>query len=125
MGQRYLIDTNVLIDFQVRIIPPSGQAFIADIIDESFVVSFINYIEYLVYEHVTEDMLYFISLATVIETNKLIIDQTIAIRKAYKIKLPDAIVAATALVNNLTLVSRNTKDFHKIQGLTILNPYSL
>ncbi|MBK8704770.1 MAG: PIN domain-containing protein [Saprospiraceae bacterium] len=35
------------------------------------------------------------------------------LRKQYKIKLPDAIIAATALVYDLTLVTRNISDFQK------------
>ena len=49
--------------------------------------------------------------------------QTILIRKSNKIKLPDAIIAATAMVLNLTLVTYNIDDFKNIQGLKILNPY--
>jgi predicted nucleic acid-binding protein len=39
-----------------------------------------------------------------------------------KTKLPDAIIAATALVNDLTIITRNIKDFDKIEGLEVLNP---
>lgn len=39
-------------------------------------------------------------------------------------KLPDAVVAATVLVHNLTLISRNTVDFRNIHGLTCLDPYT-
>jgi len=49
--------------------------------------------------------------------------QTIRIRKTKKIKLPDAIIAATAITHNLTLVTRNTDDFKNISGLKILNPF--
>jgi predicted nucleic acid-binding protein len=45
--------------------------------------------------------------------------------KYAKIKLPDAIIAATAIVNNFVLLSRNTKDFEGIEGLEIVNPYQL
>ena len=38
-------------------------------------------------------------------------------------KLPDAIIAATALNNNWTLVTRNEKDFKNI-NLDIYNPFS-
>ena len=48
--------------------------------------------------------------------------QTIFIRKSYKIKLPDAIIAATAMVYNLILVTHNVDDFKNIQGLKIVNP---
>jgi len=48
--------------------------------------------------------------------------ETIRIRKVHKIKLPDAIIAATAIVYNLTLVTHNIDDFKNIQELKILNP---
>jgi hypothetical protein len=37
--------------------------------------------------------------------------------------LPDAVIAATCLVNNFTLVTRNQKDFEGINGLKIYNPF--
>jgi hypothetical protein len=37
--------------------------------------------------------------------------------------LGDALVAATALLHGLTLVTRNTPDFDWIDGLTLLNPF--
>jgi predicted nucleic acid-binding protein len=40
-------------------------------------------------------------------------------------KLPDAIVAATALVYDLILVTRNTSDFKSIEGLEVIDPFSL
>jgi len=49
--------------------------------------------------------------------------QTILIRKANKIKLPDAIIAATAIVYNLILVTYNIDNFKNIQGLKVLNPF--
>jgi predicted nucleic acid-binding protein len=51
--------------------------------------------------------------------------QTIFIRKAKKIKLPDAIIAATAIVHNLTLVTCNSDDFKNISNLNIFNPCHL
>ena len=58
----------------------------------------------------------FIQDSMVFELNQGVKDKTIEIRKHYGIKLPDAIIAATALVNSI-LVSRNTKDFSKITDL--------
>lgn len=50
--------------------------------------------------------------------------QTIEVRKNYRIKLPDAIIAATAMVHGFTLVSRNDADFGKITGLKYWNPFT-
>ncbi|MBL7803801.1 MAG: hypothetical protein JNL02_08720 [Saprospiraceae bacterium] len=47
------------------------------------------------------------------------------LRRSFKIKLPDAIIAATALVHELDLVTRNREDFSKISNLTVLNPYEI
>ena len=50
-------------------------------------------------------------------------DKTIELRKDYKIKLPDALIAATALVYNFTLVSRNVSDFKRIVGLNCVDAH--
>ena len=51
------------------------------------------------------------------------VKRTIELCKQNKIKLPDAIIAATALTEGFTLVTRNTGDFKKIPKLDILNPF--
>jgi predicted nucleic acid-binding protein len=53
------------------------------------------------------------------------VNKTIAIRKSKTIKLPDAIIAATALTYSLILVTSNTSDFKNIQGLNVIDPRSL
>lgn len=45
-----------------------------------------------------------------------VIDMSIAIRKNGNIKLPDAIIAATAIVFDLTRVTRNTSDYKIYRG---------
>jgi predicted nucleic acid-binding protein len=94
-------------------------------IDDEFIVSFVSYIEFLGYKDVTQTMEDFIALADVIEINKSIVNQTISLRKTHRIKLPDAIIASTALVHNLTLISHNTRDFTNIKGLALIDPYKL
>lgn len=51
-----------------------------------------------------------------------VIQQTISIRRGVKIKLPDAIIAATAIVNGLTLLSDNDSDFLRVPHLKYVNP---
>lgn len=125
MEQKYLIDTNVLIDAQMNSLPEAGMKFMAEIIDKEFTVSFITYIEFLGYKDVTQETEDFIALADVIEINKEIIQTCINLRKSKIIKLPDAIIAATALVSDLTLTTRNISDFKNISGLKIVNPWEL
>ena len=35
----------------------------------------------------------------------------------------DALIAATAMANNMVMVTRNTRDFERFQGLEVLNPW--
>lgn len=125
MGKRYLIDTNCIIDAQMNAIPRKGMLFLEQILNDEFIISFVSYIEFLGYKNISKDSETFISFANVLEINKEIIDSCINIRRRHSIKLPDAIIAATALVYNLIIVSRNTKDFLNIEGLTTINPYDL
>lgn len=71
-----------------------------------------------------QDLQDLVNNVTILELTRDIVNQTIALKKMKKIKLPDAVVAATALVHNLTLISRNTIDFKNISGLTCLDPYT-
>jgi len=48
---------------------------------------------------------------TVINLDQPISIKSVEIRKSRKIKLPDAIIHATALVSERLLVTKNTKDF--------------
>ena len=125
MGAKYLIDTNSLIDAQTRKLPEKGLALLADPINDHFIVSFVTYIEFLGYKNVTQASKDFITLATLIEINRDIIDACIELRKTQRIKLPDAIIAATALVQDLTIITNNEKDFENINGLKFVNPYKL
>ena len=47
----------------------------------------------------------------VLDIDQNISNQAIENRKIKKIKLPDNLILSTAIVHNLTLVTRNTKDF--------------
>jgi predicted nucleic acid-binding protein len=45
------------------------------------------------------------------------VERTIQIRRKNRIKLPDAIIAATTLQNDLILVTSNISDFKNIKDL--------
>jgi predicted nucleic acid-binding protein len=61
-----------------------------------------------------------------IELSENIVQKTIHHRKSYqKIKLPDLIIAATALEYNFQLITHNLDDFKSITGLTLIDSYSL
>ena len=57
--------------------------------------------------------------------DKPVIQQTILLRQQHRIKLPDAIIAATALTRSLPILTRNTADFSAVVGLSVLNPHDI
>jgi predicted nucleic acid-binding protein len=62
----------------------------------------------------------FINHSVIHQIDNKTIEITIEIRKKNKIKLPDAIIAATCLVNGLDILTLNIKDFENIDGLKII-----
>lgn len=48
----------------------------------------------------------------------------IQLRRSRRIKLADAIIAATALVHNLSLITRNINDFTGISDLQVIDPFA-
>jgi len=117
MGERFLIDTNILIGYIGRIMPEKAMAYVSEVIDEEFNISVINKIEVLGHNTAGDKIEDFISLANVYDPEQAVVNKTIRLCKRYKTKLPDAIIAATAIVNDFTIMTRNTKDFDKIEGL--------
>ena len=125
MGPGHLIDTNCIIDFSLGKLPERGKILLASIIDNQPTISVINKIEALGFSVVNEAISELIKSATVINLTDEIINQTIILRRAHKIKLPDSIIAATALVFDLKLVTRNVPDFKMISGLSLIDPWNL
>jgi len=64
----------------------------------------------------------FLQYASVIDLDDEIVDQVISLKRKRNMKLPDAIIAATAIKYQLVLVTRNEKDFKDID-LEIYNPF--
>jgi len=60
----------------------------------------------------------------IIPLDLAIAERAVALRRAYRMRLPDAIIWATAQIHNAVLVTRNTKDFHPDwEGIRV--PYQL
>ena len=64
-------------------------------------------------------------LALILPINEAVIHETIAIRQTKKIALGDAIIAATALVYGLVIVTRNISDFKQIPNLIVVDPWAM
>jgi len=127
MDKEYLMDTNILIYYFADAIPDKELNMVEEIFKTSFNISIITKIEFLGWEKHTEEGFEearnFVDFAEVIPLTNEVANLTIDIRRKCKIKLPDAVIAATALHNNLILVTRNGDDFKDVDGLMIYNPF--
>jgi len=118
----YLIDSNIVIYYFNGL---TDDEAIHTILSNSFKISIITKIEFLGWGQFAADLesytkaREFISHATVFDLKDAIAEQTILLRQQFKIKTPDAIIAATALVNGLTVVTNNTLDFSRLGVRTI------
>jgi len=54
-----------------------------------------------------------------------VIERAIEIRRSVRIKIPDALVAATALIYEANLLTRNTGDFKNVPDLSVLDPATM
>ena len=52
-----------------------------------------------------------------------VVARAVALRQERRMGLGDAVIAATALVHGLRLVTRNVADFEHIEGLQLLDPF--
>jgi toxin FitB len=55
--------------------------------------------------------------------DKEVTEKVIELRRNHNIKLPDAIIAATVLVNNLEFWTHNTNDFKNLPELRLFDPF--
>lgn len=89
--------------------------------------SVISYLETLGYHQITSDekdfLQQFFTLVVLLPISETVIQKATALRQQRKMSLGDVLIAATALVYNKTLVTRNIKDFDWIDGLKLFNPF--
>ena len=126
--EHYLIDTNVVSDYLSSSFPTAGMELMDKAIDAIPNISIITQIELLCWntdETTTQSIKNFIDDSVVLNINAAVVAHCVNLRKSKKIKTPDAIIAATALAYDFTIITNNEKDFENIEGLKITNPYKL
>jgi len=117
-----LLDTNILIYYFNGLIDDEK---IDTLLKESFNISIITKIEFLSWSRLNDDeeldkkAKAFVSYATLFDLDDPIAQTTIKLRRKFKTKTPDAIIAATALVNNMSVVTNNRSDF-EVLGLDVI-----
>jgi toxin FitB len=89
-------------------------------------VSAISYVEVLGYHRLVpaekQALELFFAVATILPLSQSILEEAVKLRQQRKMTVGDALIAATCLVHQLTLVTHNTKDFTWIAGLTVFDP---
>lgn len=128
MGIKYLWDTNITVYYLQQQFSVSAEKFMDELLIEyQPAISVISEIELLCWKsHSEKDEIIlrsFIQDAIVIELETSIKLKTAEIRKSTKLKLPDSIIAATAIEFDLILLTRNVSDFNKIPSLKFINPF--
>ncbi|MFN0201316.1 MAG: type II toxin-antitoxin system VapC family toxin [Bacteroidia bacterium] len=121
----YLLDSNILIYSS-----KTEYSFLRNYITSTTAISAVSVatvIEVLGYHKLSfEDKTYFescIALLQVFEVSQSISDKAVELRQNQKMSLGDAIIAATAIVHDCELVTRNVGDFAGITALKLLNPF--
>ncbi|MCL2479914.1 MAG: type II toxin-antitoxin system VapC family toxin, partial [Treponema sp.] len=109
MAKGYLLDSNVIIGYLAAKIPLLAMESISVIVDKIPNISVISQIEILRFNDTPENekiLQDFVNSSKIIQMSPDVVQRTIELCKKSKIKLPDAIIAATALSENLVLVTR-------------------
>jgi predicted nucleic acid-binding protein len=114
----------VLLDSNIVIYLSQKKLTVDEVFDEekSYCISLITYMEILSYHFQSQEEEEFVRklllLFEVVEIDKHVADKVIQLKKSRKIKLPDAIIVATAMIEN-ALLCTNDKQLHTIEGLNI------
>ena len=117
-GNRYFVDTNILIYLL------SGDNTLISILNQKQIyISFITEIELLSFADLTDKernkIVAMLKNFIVMDINESIKETTIRYRKDFKLKIPDAIIAATANYLNLPLLTADLA-FKSIPELTTI-----
>lgn len=88
-------------------------------------VSAVSYVEVLGYHKLTvsdkKDFIDFFDATQIIPVSMSVLKQAVALRQQRKMSLGDSLIAATALLNDLTLITANTADFRWIENIKLID----
>ena len=121
-----ILDTSILID-HLRGYKPATQ-YLDSLNDKETAISVITEAEVLSGEScnnssIRESISHLLSRWKHIDVSRDIAIQTGDIKRKYRLTMPDALIAATALLHGLEVSTKNVKDFAKVEGIVIKAPY--
>ncbi len=125
--ENWVFDTNILIYHLNDCLGDEAEQLLEKAFESGVYISVVTRIEVLGWtEHTiasltnAEDLLKRINEQPL---NDEIVKLCIQLRQTLPLKVPDAIIAATALYLDMPLMTRNIKDFQKIPNLKLFNPF--
>lgn len=117
-----LVDSNIII-YAAR---PENKQLLEFIRLNAPLASDVSRIEVLGYPELVPDELKFFEdffdSTVVLPVTEHVVTEAIRLRQIRRMKLGDSLIAATALVHKLDLITNNTKDFKWITNLFLINP---
>ena len=123
----YLLDTNFLISVLSE--EPWAKAYLGGLENDLLFISVITEMEFLSYPRLTPDeerrARQILHQLTTVDMNEPVKQLSINIRRSFHLKLPDAIIAATAVYMGATLVSNDTRLLNISQvwpDLSVIKP---
>jgi len=123
-----VIDTNILIYHLAGVLNDHAESTLAAALESGSYISIITRIELLGWRKHSTDSLKaaeaLLQSVSEIPLHEDIIRLCIRFRQDYPIKLPDAIIAATARHAKVPLMTRNTTDFEQVPELKLVDPFS-
>jgi len=118
-----LLDSNILI-YAVR---PGFEFLNPWLVADEVRVSAISIPEILGFPHMQdhEETLLepWLARLLLLDVDERVLRRAAVLRRQRSMKLGDALVAATALVHGLDLVTRNVRDFRHLGELNVINPF--
>ena len=122
----FLLDSNVFIYFLNDDLTEEGNLLFEQAIASGGAYSLISRLEVLGYPLSSakrQDAEEILQLFQELPIDDAIINKAIALRSSIRIKSIDALIASTALLHQLPLITRNIKDFQPIAGLNLIDPF--
>jgi tRNA(fMet)-specific endonuclease VapC len=122
-GNRYLLDTNAIVALL------QGEVFLVQLLQNAdwVGISLISQIEFLVFSGLSQSdrdlfqqFLQRVEVMGLAASDSTLVESIIEVRQQYRLKLPDAMIAAIALQHSASLVTKD-QGFTKVKSLTVIS----